>query len=81
MKAWCWLAGHDWRDTLITWYERTDPTDEAWRFRSHRGPKQCARCGRRAPVSTAVAIPIAAGWSGVVLIDSVQVSIQPRQAA
>ena len=30
-------------------------------------------------MGTAVAIPIAAGWTGVVLVDSVQVSIDPRQ--
>lgn len=75
---WCEVTGHDWRTTRITWFEATDPTEPLWRFRSHRGPMQCARCGRRAPTSTAVAIPIAAGWSGVVIIDSVQVSLDPR---
>lgn len=80
-NAWCWLAGHDWRRTRITWFEATDPTAPAWRFRSHPGPPTCARCGRRAPMSTAVAIPIASGWTGVVLIDSVQVQIEPREEA
>lgn len=74
----CEWVGHDWRRTRITWFETTDPTSAVWRARSHEGPRTCARCGRRAPMTEAIAVPIAAGWTGVVLIDSVQVVLEPR---
>lgn len=75
----CEWAGHDWRRTRLTWYESTDPTDPVWRHRSHAGPMVCARCGRRTPMSDAIALPIAAGWSGVVLIDSVKMRLEDRE--
>lgn len=77
-RVWCGWVGHDWRHTTLTWFESTDPTYPVWRARQHPGPTVCARCGTRTPISEAIAVPIAAGWTGVVLIDSVQMRVHDR---
>ena len=75
----CYWAGHDWRRTTLTWFEADDPTAPTWRHRRHPGPMTCARCDTLAPGGHVVAIPVAPGWTGVVLIDSVRLHLEVKR--